>query len=119
MFILFCSSLTYAKDSFILGSLSEAKTLAKSTNKPLLIIFGADYCRYCNDLKQDILSYELSPEVNPYIICYLDISQDTELKTKYNISVLPDSRIFVKDQQKSKNTGYSIKQYKTWLNNAK
>ena len=43
-----------ANDSFIVTSIKDAKTLSESTNKSILLIFGADYCKYCNQLKSDL-----------------------------------------------------------------
>lgn len=108
-----------ANDGFILSSLDEGRKLSNLTNKPLLVIFGSDNCQFCVSLKQDILDLTLSPHIDKYIICYVDLNEYPELKNKYEISMIPDSRIFIKDQQKSKLKGYSKQNYIRWLNDVR
>jgi thioredoxin-related protein len=116
-FIAILVTFASANDSFILDSIEETKRLSKLTNKPALIIFGADYCKFCNSLKEDILNNELSPIVDNYIICYIDIKSSPELKIEYNISMIPDSRILLNNQELSSKKGYSKESYKLWLEN--
>lgn len=106
-----------ANDSFILSSLDEGIKLSKEVNRPLLVIFGSDNCQFCTALKNDILNLKLSPDIDNYIICYIDIKEYPELKTKYNISMIPDSRIIINDEQKSSVKGYAKQNYLKWLNN--
>lgn len=107
----------FANDSFILSSLDEGMKLSKKVNRPLLVIFGSDNCQFCTSLKNDILNLKLSPDINDYIICYIDLKEYPELKTKYDISMIPDSRIIINDKQKSGIKGYSKQNYLKWLNN--
>jgi thioredoxin-related protein len=111
------STILFANDGFILSSIEETQKLSKLTNRPALIIFGADYCKFCNVLKQDILNHQLSPAVDKYIICYVDIKENSALKDKYGISIIPDSRIFVNSKEAHKTKGYSKDIYIKWLNN--
>lgn len=104
-----------AGNSFILDSLDEAKILSKKTNKPVLLIFGADYCDYCLRLKKDLL---LADGVE-HIICYIDIKDHSDLRDQYNVDIVPDSRIIFDNKEISKFKGYSHKKYFKWLHNAK
>lgn len=104
-----------ANEGFILDSIEEANRLSQSTNKPLLMVFGAEYCQFCNNLKQDIINGKLSPEIDPYIICYIDVKNNTEAKTEYGVSLIPDSRIWINNREVSKNKGYSLDNYRGWL----
>lgn len=106
-----------ANDSFILDSIEEAQRLSKLTNKPALIIFGADYCKFCNSLKDDILNKKLSPTIDRYIICYIDIKLNPELKDQYGVNMIPDSRIFSNTKEIRRVKGYSKNNYLKWLNN--
>jgi len=115
--LLLFSTTIFANDSFILSSIEETQKLSKLTNKPALIIFGADYCKFCQILKQDILTNQLNPSVDKYIICYIDVKDNPDLKNKYKISSIPDSRILIDNEQVSKTTGYSKNTYIKWLNN--
>lgn len=108
-----------SRDGFILNSLEEAKTLSRITEKPLLLIFGADYCVYCSSLKADILLHKLSPEADDYIVCYIDIKNMPNMKHEYGVSIIPDSRIFLDNVEISSSKGYNIKKYRSWLKNVK
>lgn len=112
-------SISYAGDSFILSSLDEAKVLSERTEQPILLIFGSDDCRFCNQLKEDIINNKLSPTINRYIICYINIKDNQELKNKYNISAIPDSLILIKQASKFRTKGYMKDNYIQWLNNAR
>jgi len=114
--ILLCTNL-YSNDTLIINSIDVAKEISTETNKPLLVIFGADYCVYCDILKNDILNKKLSPNIDNYVVCYVDIQKDKISKVKYNISTIPDSIIIDSNKTKSRQTGYSIEKYKTWLKN--
>ena len=108
-----------SRDGFILDSLSEARLLSKRTNRPVLLIFGAEYCTYCSPLKSDILSHKLSPEADNYIVCYIDIKNMPNTKDEYGVSIIPDSRIYLDDMEVSSLKGYGIKKYRSWLQNVK
>lgn len=118
-FVLFLMSFANANEGFILNSLEEAQKLSQQTEQPILLIFGSDDCRFCNQLKIDIISNKLSPAINRYIVCYIDIKHSPELKNTYNISVIPDSLILIKQTEKFRNKGYLKDSYIKWLNNAR
>lgn len=114
--LLMCST---SYGGFILDSLDEAKELSKSTQQPILVIFGGDNCSFCNKLKNDISNGQLTTALDPYIICYIDLNNNPSYKEKYSISIIPDSRILSKDKETSKATGYTRDKYIQWLKNAK
>ena len=105
-------------DTFVLSSLTEAQFLAKETNKPMLLIFGADSCGFCILLKEDLNSI-LKKDVDNFIVCYLDLKSNQELKKQYDINLIPDSRIILDGEVNSVFKGYKPKDYKKWLQNAK
>jgi len=117
--LLFSLTFAYANDSFMLTNLDEAKKISQVSGQPILVIFGADYCGFCNQLKKDVLNFELSPAIDKYIICYLDVQKDKSLKKTYNIGVIPDSRILINNIEKSNNKGYSKNSYIKWISNVK
>jgi thioredoxin-related protein len=116
-YLLLLSTNLYGNDTLIINSIDVAKQISTETNKPLLVIFGADYCVYCDIVKNDILNKKLSPNIDKYIICYVDIQKDKMSKEKYNISVIPDSIIIENNKTKSRQRGYNIEKYKKWLDN--
>lgn len=117
--ILFLSSINIYGNEFILSSFPEAQQLSKKTQQPILAIFGSDNCMFCKTLISDIRSNKLSPEIDNYIICYVDVSKDKKYKSEYNINMVPDSRIILNNKQMSKNLGYTKEEYKNWIKNAK
>lgn len=114
--VIVISSTNLYAESFILDSLSEANKLSKSTNKPVLVIFGSDSCAFCVLLKKSIES-DLKNDIDGYIICYLDLGKNPELKTEYQISLIPDSRIVKDDTTISVKKGFNLREYKNWLKN--
>ena len=118
-FIAISITVASANDNFILNSIEETKRLSKLTNKPALIIFGADYCKFCTELKSAIFVEPLKSATDKYIICYLDLDENPELKQEYDISIIPDSRIIKNNKQISGIKGYTASNYLKWLNNVK
>lgn len=116
LFLLFCGNVF--ADTFILNSLAEAQTLSKETQKPILLIFGADSCDFCSLLKNDLNSV-LKKDVDNFIVCYLDLKSNPELKRQYNVTLIPDSRIISNEKTNTVIKGYKQKDYKKWLENAK
>lgn len=106
-----------ANEKFLLSSLDEAHNLSKQTKKPILLIFGGDYCVHCGRLKHDLLSKEFETTVDKYIVCYIDIQNNSNLKNKYEVSTVPDSRIIKDNNTVSTIIGYSKNAYQKWLNN--
>lgn len=114
--LLMCST---SYGGFILDSLDEAKQLSKSTQQPILVIFGSENCSFCTQLKNDISNGQLTTALDPYIICYIDLKENEKYKTEYRVSIIPDSRILSKNKETSKATGYTKEKYIEWLKNAK
>ena len=59
-----CVATPGAKSINWAGSLAEAKALSDKTGKPMMIVFGADWCGYCKKLDADVLS---NPQVSRYV----------------------------------------------------
>lgn len=114
---LFLFSINIYADGFILSSIVEAEKLSKQTKQPILIIFGDENCEFCKALLSDISVNKLNPEIDKYIICYIDINENKDYKNKYNISMIPDSRIMQDKRQVSKMVGYTKEKYKNWIKN--
>jgi thioredoxin-related protein len=108
-----------ANDSFVLTSFKDAKFLSESTEKPILLIFGTNSCKFCTELKSAIFVEPLKSATDKYIICYLDLDENPELKQEYDISIIPDSRIIKNNKQISGIKGYTASNYLKWLNNVK
>lgn len=112
------ASIGYA-DGFVLSSLTEAEKLSKKTKQPILLIFGSDNCGFCKSLMSDISNNKLSPEIDPYIICYINVSKEKKYKNEYNVNMIPDSRVIIDSKEIDKSVGYTKEQYKSWIKNVK
>ena len=118
-FIGVIATIASANDKFILSSIEEANSLASKTKQPLLLIFGSESCTYCKLLKQDISSGKLDGSIDRYIVCYIDVNENNNLKDIYNISIIPDSRIIKDNKQVEKIIGYSRTSYEDKIKNVK
>lgn len=112
-------SSAFGGDNFILSSVDEAQQLSKSSKKPMLLIFGADYCSYCVILKDNILQEDYKELMEPFIVCYVDVEEHPNLKDKYSVSIIPHSKIIYSDGSVRSMEGYSKNLYKKWLKNDK
>lgn len=75
--------------------LSIAEKNAKDNNKTLLLIFTADWCRYCKPLKAAM--EKNMEEINKkFVVCYINFDNNKDLARKYGIESLPSS-VFIKD----------------------
>lgn len=115
---LFLNSIVIAKDNMIYD-FKEASVLSQETKMPILLIFGADWCPHCKSLKQDITDDDFGDLLDKYILCYIDVDDNRELKNEFRIKSLPDSRILKSGVEKYSMIGYDHNRYKTWILNAK
>lgn len=102
----------------IVSNLSDAVALSEDTQMPLLLVFGADWCQHCNNLKRDLNSPEFAGSLDNYIICYINIDKNPDLKKEYRVRTLPDSRIIRNKIEQSIIVGYERNKYKKWITHA-
>lgn len=102
---------SYAADYFT--DLNDAKVVAKQNSQDLLLIFSADYCKFCKSLKDEILSSNLTDN---FVVCVIDIESNRILSRKFKARNLPTS-IVVDDNlnEKSRIVGYNNQKYVVWL----
>lgn len=86
-----------------------------SKNKPLLVIFSADWCGPCKKLKQEINQFDLTN----YVVCFVNGDERTDLTNKYNVDSYPTSIILKKEKIIDKKIGYSTSSFSNWINNNK
>lgn len=81
-----------------------------------LMIFTADWCKACDQLKQ-LIDNDKSIE-DKYNIIYVDYDANPDLVKQMKVRKIPTSFIFNKDGRiRSKNVGYDSIKYKQWINN--
>jgi thioredoxin-related protein len=80
-------------------------------NKKVLVIFGADWCLYCQKLKGDLDLLNL----DEYVVCMVDADERADLKGKHLFKMLPTSLILLNKKETSRKSGYSKQDYMGWL----
>ncbi len=96
------SSATFAENPFAKGkqvewesNIFDAHKRAKAENKPMLVVFGADWCTYCKKLEKETLN---SPKMATYINesfvpVHLDADKDKKVAEILQVGNLPCSVI--------------------------
>ena len=80
--------------------------LAFDNKKPTLIIFHAEWCKYCNIAKQDIdTDPELSEQIKKYDVVLANFDVDKDLVMGYHIKTIPTFVIVDGEKTRSK-VGY-------------
>lgn len=103
-----------AGEGIFLDSPEEAFALIDNTGQDMLIIFGADYCKYCNIMKKDITDNQ--EFFDNIVLCYVDIEKREDLVKSYKIKTIPDYIVYKGRTQIRRRVGYpGFDQFKTWL----
>ena len=90
-----------------------AVSISKEENKPLLLIFSADWCDYCTKLKTEILT---TNKTSDYVTCVIDVDNNKDLAKKFKAKSLPTSIIVENDAEIKRKTGFQGKKdYLRWL----
>ena len=83
-----------------IDDIALAEQNAKDNNKTLLLIFTADWCKYCVPLKQQVQS-NIEIVNQKFVVCYVDFDKNKDLAAKYSVRSLPAS-VFIKDNGERK-----------------
>lgn len=101
------------KDNIFYDEYDKAKKLSIDYDKKLVLVFGADWCPYCKDLKRDVKEIQ---GFSKYIVCFINTDKNKELVQKNKIRSLPTSIVFdTKDNELGRKTGYKKQDYENWL----
>lgn len=104
-------------DNFVYDNFSHAIDLANKYNKHIIVVFGAEWCPYCEILKKDSRSIK---EYDKYIVCFIDTdnkNKNNDVIGIYKPRSLPTSVIITNDKQElSRKIGYRKQDYIKWLN---
>jgi thioredoxin 1 len=112
---LFFTSANYAELPVSIDNLPNAIIESEVSNKPVLVIFGADWCKYCKLLKSDLPSFY--KELDNFIICQVDYDENTDLVKEYNVTILPDYFVLDHKIETKRKKGYNRKEFLEWLKN--
>lgn len=95
--------------------LNIALKLAKETKQNIVLIFSANWCGHCKNLKNDLPNLE---GFDNKIICILDSDKEKRLTRQFRAKSLPTSVILNSNgEEVSRLSGYDKNSYTKWLKN--
>tara|TARA_B100002019_G_scaffold293521_1_gene321896 strand:+ start:8115 stop:8618 length:504 start_codon:yes stop_codon:yes gene_type:complete len=104
--------------NIVYDDLEKAIALGKVHHMNVVLVFGADWCPYCKELKKDSKNIK---ELEKYIVCFLDTDNrevNQSAINKFKPRSLPTSLLLdtTNNREVSRKVGYRNKDYKKWLN---
>lgn len=115
-FIITLSNTGLCDSFYIHDSLEDAVLIAQDTQQPILVVFTADWCKFCNIMKKDI--EDNITDFDNYIICYIDSEKRSDLAKEYRVKTIPDYFVLKNNIESKRKVGYSNYMNLTqWLNN--
>lgn len=111
LLISMCSiSLGYTK----VDHLEDAYAESQNTKQKIVVVFGADWCKFCKQLNNDLEKEKDS--LPDYIYVYVDIDERPDLKKEYAVKNIPDSMILENSIETKRKVGYKgIKDFLRWI----
>lgn len=68
----------------------EAMQKSKELDRPVLLVFGAEWCKYCTKMKSETFSQDSVKEVlKKYIVSHVDVDKNPKIGAKYSVKSLP------------------------------
>lgn len=104
-FLLFLSNSALSADGefVVIKNLETAIKHSEETGTKLLLVYTADWCKYCKSLEKD-LTLNMSKVNQKYTVCFVDFDSNKELAAKHGVSSIPVS-VIINDNIKK--TGYN------------
>jgi len=97
-------------------NLLDAIALSESSEKDILVVFSAEWCKFCKILEKDIVQNPAA--FDNLVICYVDIDNNKDLAKIYNVGKIPDYFILHNKIETKRRVGYKNKQdLVEWLHN--
>lgn len=96
----------YSANPEYIESFEQARQEAREQNKKVLLIFGAEWCKWCLILKRDIETPKGNALLDNFVVCYVDYDQNRELAKRYRVSALPATCI-ISNNRYTRIEGYS------------
>ena len=94
-----------AEPPVYMSSLVDSVALSETSHKEILVVFTADWCKYCSIMKQDISK---TPKVvEDKIVCYVDYDTNTDLVKEYKVKLIPDYFILKNRMEIRRKVGYT------------
>lgn len=94
--------------------LEDAYAESQNTKQKIVVVFGADWCKFCKQLNNDLEKEKNLLE--DYIYVYVNIDQRPDLKKEYDVKTIPDSMILDNNIQTKRKIGYKgMKDFLQWI----
>jgi thiol:disulfide interchange protein len=104
-----------------INSYEDAINESERTKKPVLLFFTADWCGYCQKMKNNTMKDEKVKDIlKNYIVFYIDVDKNIDLSKKYYIKSLPTCIITNHQEKNIKyKKGYvGSTDFYNWLNDS-
>jgi hypothetical protein len=113
------SSFCYAEEAIFINEPSRAFQFAQDQKRDVLVIFTADWCKYCQIMHDD-MKKNLG-DVDNLVVCYVDFDAYPELVEEHKVKTIPDYMYYDhKKTQKARKLGYTgWPSFKEWLRRLK
>jgi thiol:disulfide interchange protein len=96
----------------------NALSQAKEEDKHVLLIFTADWCSFCEEMKKTTLQDEaVKKAMEKYVVYTVDTDKERPLAVKYDVSTIP-AYVIINNEEKvlKKDKGYKgSKNFERWL----
>jgi thiol-disulfide isomerase/thioredoxin len=117
-FISILETQSFAENPVYSDNLLDSIALSESSKKDVLVIFTADWCKYCSIMKNDLKKDESLLEDK--IICLIDFDTNHDLVKMYNVKTIPDYFILKNKVETKRKVGYTGKSnFMKWLKDDK
>ena len=83
-------------------------SIALSGDKPVLVVFYADWCGPCKSLSPVV--EEISEESDGYVVCKLNVDDAAEIAARYGVMSIPTLIAFKDGRETGKLVGVQSKQ---------
>lgn len=95
----------------------SARRLALLHQRPLLVIFGAEWCGWCRKLEEDLDSQEGDPIRRQWVVAKVDVDDQPRLAQEMDVGSLPALRILnASGDVVASRTGYvELTELQSWL----
>jgi thioredoxin-related protein len=112
------SSISYAENVVYSTDLLDSMALSESSDKDILVIFTAPWCKYCSIMKKDL--QEDQGLLDNKIVCYIDFNNNPDLVKTYRVKTIPDYFILKNKVEIKRRVGYTDKSnFIKWLKDDK
>jgi thioredoxin-like negative regulator of GroEL len=84
---------TVKSETRIQTDFQSALRQAQLDNRPLLVVFGAEWCSWCRKLEAELETPKARPILDDWIVVKLDTDDEPEIASQMEVSALPALRI--------------------------